>query len=65
MRGRETRPRYRANERRKRYIPFPCFPESLKAGTAPTNNDNMTNFHELIEGFRNFREDYLLREAEF
>lgn len=29
------------------------------------DNKNMTNFHELIEGFRNFREDYLLREAEF
>lgn len=25
----------------------------------------MTNFHDLIEGFRNFREEYFLREAEF
>lgn len=39
--------------------------DSVRTGTAPKNNDNMTNFHELIEGFRNFREDYLLREAEF
>ena len=25
----------------------------------------MANFHELIEGFHNFREEYLLKEAEF
>ena len=34
-------------------------------GNRSYNDNNMTNFHELIEGFRNFREDYLLREAEF
>lgn len=25
--------------------------DSVRTGTAPKNNDNMTNFHELIEGF--------------
>ena len=30
-----------------------------------TNLQIMANFHELIEGFHNFREEYLLKETEF